>query len=185
MIDRWPAIEAGYHVLTAGPRHLVSRELTLDMKSQIAAVRGLMESAAGFHTDADCEPCVGYFFEHSAGKNSDQYDSMVRIGVGTLAVPDSDALVSVTDHICVFAAHEVVETALDTDGGAVANYVDVVDAAPDASPDAVVEPVVEPGVGMSDSFPYLDNHVVELERERSSEEPSLRPQGRHSASHHS
>lgn len=39
--------------------------------------------------------------------------------------------------------------------------------------DAVVKPVV----GMSDSFPYHDDHAVELELERSSEEPSLRPQG--------
>ena len=46
-------VEAGYRILTAAPRHLVSRELSADMRSQIATVRDVIEVEAGFHTEAD------------------------------------------------------------------------------------------------------------------------------------
>lgn len=136
MVDRSPAVKAGYRILTPASRHIVSRELSADMKSQIAVVRSVFEAEAGLHIEADGEPSVGYLVQHSASLNFYQYDSMVRIGIDTLVAPDSDAVVSVIDHIRFFAPNDVVEAPLDADGGAVAD--DVVDAASDT----VVEPVL-------------------------------------------
>ena len=46
-------VEAGYRILTAAPRHLVSRELSAEMRSQITTICDVIEAEVGLHTEAD------------------------------------------------------------------------------------------------------------------------------------
>lgn len=67
-------VEAGYRILTAAPRHMVSRKLSADTKSQNATVRGLIEAEAGFHIETDGKPSLGYLVQYSASMNFHQCD---------------------------------------------------------------------------------------------------------------